>query len=246
MPSSTKWNSKKVRFNDQNYRMCMWSGVLVKMYYAVRCNDKRKGCFHDPCAAASWIRNQNMNFEKETKLLQSIIEDLGLGAHQPLLLAPEIDPTRPNFGYLHNSYMAVFEAQDVDTEPEPERKRSINASDKEYKTEKRVYAYNMPEDNSDRTTTVVTDYKKTRSLDIETDTVSLQTYKGKDVILLWNSGRPINNRVRAMFPGLAANGDVWVLSRKQLHDDGSAPAEATAKKPRLPLLSLNERITEVC
>lgn len=226
MAKSTKWNEKTVRQNGRTFKLCMWSNVPLSEYYAVQDGKgTRKGCFHDPCCAVSWIQCQmndgKLQKDKGQNRLLSIMADLKLDGSQPLMAAPVFpQPTYPDFGYLsdnpHMSRYPVFQVSQEESGAAPLKKGAKQAK---YKTQKRLYCYLMMPREEAQVKQV--EYRDFVDQHVGAEKLSLHTFKSKDVILLYNGFGEQNRRAEAMFPGSSIRGTCYILARKPLHDDGS-------------------------
>lgn len=248
---------KLIRHMGVPYKLCMWSGTLLRKYYAVpNAKGERKGCFRDPMCAVAWIKaqveNEKLHWDKGRNRLASITKDLELSDTEPLWEAPLVSPTAPDFSYLTHPdclHMARFPAitvTDVPQQPkgqgEASKKRKTTGggtggNGKQYKTDKKLYCYELGGPDTTEVTTV--DYRDFQARPLTGQTIALQTYKSKDVILVYGGDHNSNRRAEAMFPGTHLTGTVFVLSRKPLHDDGVGSGNtvisekhATQKKPR--------------
>lgn len=230
---------KLIRHLGVPFRLCMWTGTLLRQYYAVPdSKGERKGCFRDPMCAVAWIKTQveteKLHWDKGRNRLAAIKKDLELSDTEPLYEAPLVNPANPDFSYLVGAevaHMARFPALKVDDtipKEEPGSKKKLpvkrkaassSSSSSQYKTDKKLYSYELAA-VGDRTEVTTVDYRDFQDCQVSGDILALQTYKSKDVILLYGGDSTPNRRAEAMFPGTHLTGTVHILSRKPLHDDG--------------------------
>lgn len=103
---------KIIKFKDQYFQECQWTGVKLTSRYGIpkekarKEGDARDGSFADAACAVAWVQEQNrlgkIDDAKCAKLLGLIRRDLGLDKIHPppqLYAAPEIDPANPDFSY---------------------------------------------------------------------------------------------------------------------------------------------------
>jgi len=222
---STKWNEKTVRQNGKTFKLCMWHNIPLLEYYAVADGKGvRKGCFHDPCAAVSWIQCQmndgKLQRDKGQNRLLSIMQDLRLDENSPPLMAAPMfsQPAYPDFSYLSdNPHMARFPVLQVaqDTPPEPLARKT---GAPKYKTQKRLYCYLL--NPREEATMRKVEYRDFVEQHISGNRLAQHTFKSKDVTLIYGSAGEQNRRAEAMFPNTKIFGTCYILARKPLHDDG--------------------------
>jgi hypothetical protein len=235
---SSETEGKLVWLRGVPYRLCMWTLKPLRKYYAYpNPKGERKGCFEEPMCAVAWVKGQvengKMHPDKARHRLTAIRKDLDLSDTEPLFEAPLVSPTNPDYSYrqgLECAHMLRFPAVNVDDTVNKEalgggkkktigEKRKASNASTPYKTDKKLYAYELAA-VGERTEVTTVDYRDFQDCQVLGDVLALQTYKSKDVILLYGGDSVPNRRAEAMFPGTHLTGTVYILSRKPLHDDG--------------------------
>lgn len=160
------------------------------------------------------VENEKLHWDKGRNRLSAIKKDLDLSDTEPLYEAPLVNPANPDFSYLQGpevAHMARFPALRVDDtlpKEEPkgkktilEKRKSSSSASSQYKTDKKLYAYELATPG-ERTEVTTVDYRDFQECNLAGEVLALQTYKSKDVILLYGSDSVPNRRAEAMFPGL--------------------------------------------
>lgn len=246
-------NLKIVRFQDDYYYECQWTGAKRKFRYGIPREGslERRGTFADPACAAAWVVEKNklglLDENKAKKLLQAIAIDLQLVKTGHLIhTAPKFDPGENiDWGYqtdpkscehmmFPKSGMINIQCDLHQSGRSNKSSTSTSSSSKSATPQKRLYLYSLyqeyktPDSQEEPFVShyVSCPFNETLTFQepIPIKKIALATFKSKECVLFSEENSEERNpQIAAMFStseGLDLKGNVHIMMRKPLHEDG--------------------------
>lgn len=235
---------KIVKFKDESFYECQYTGAKRKQRYAIpQAGKDRKGTFADPACAVAWLLDNSdsadppgkIKDEKVRKLLRAVAEDLKIGSvsEQPLTRAPRIDPGenidwsyQTKYHWMMHPRSGYTPIEHDATKTKASVEKSSSSSSSSSPSNKKSYLYTIdPESQGGKSLCVSFEFKKSVTFEeaLTIRRIGFNSYKSKDCIILSEDGEndAPNPQLDSMFGSdMKCKGTAYILMRKPLHDDG--------------------------